>query len=412
MKKFLSLLILFFGCRSNIDSEAILKAHPRETKIIESIDTFYKSYITKLKGKRVLLVTNPSGIGNNPERLIQSFKDNDIEIKSLLGLEHGFLGLEEDFSNSPVTLDPTFKIPIYHIYKLKSNELSHVLEDIDVILFSVQDMGMRCYTYLTVLKRILDEQTNSQELIILDSVNIGMEYSPRGNFMQKGLENFAGEFPLLFLTGLSLGESANYYNAEFLRASKKVTVIPVENYNRGTKFERTGIPWNTPSPNLPTLDSARNYLGLVLLEGINVSVGRGTQAPFIYFGAPWMNFAEEIKSELNERTNDYYFQTVYFKPSFSKYKDQICKGLRLTVVNSAYDPIEMVYNLILSIKNKSKKNFQWNSGKQFTIDILWGNDSFRKSIDSGVSYKEFARTLAATEQKNKEKIEKYLIYKP
>jgi uncharacterized protein YbbC (DUF1343 family) len=401
-------------CRGGKTPDTILRVHPSKTIVKNSSVKFFAEELPKLSGKKVLLVTNPSGIGSNPDKLQEKFKEHKVEIKSLLGLEHGFLGLEEDFSNSPVTIDSTFKLPIYHIYKLKPHEINRILKEVDVVVFDVQDMGMRCYTYLSVLKRLMDNMGDSDtELILLDHVNIGMEIGPRGNEVEKGYENFAGEFPLLLFTGLSIGESAIYYNKEYLNDKVKIKVIPVENYTRSMKFEKTGLTWNTPSPNLPTLDSARNYMSLVLLEGINVSVGRGTQAPFIYFGAPWMDDPELLAEKLEKVSEgDYYFQSVFFKPTFSKYKDKICRGLRLTLVNSDYDPIKLSYNLIKVLRQKYKSDFSWAGGKTPMIDLLWGGNSFRKAIESGMSYKDFKASYSLKEKQYKEKLEKYQIYKP
>jgi len=408
-------LILSVSCKSTpVESEPILRKHPSTSNIKLSHYKFFQDILPTLSKRKVVLVTNPSGIGNNPEKIISKFKEFNIELVSLIGLEHGFFGLEEDFSNSPVTHDGTFSLPIYHIYKLKDDEIEKVVNEGDTIILDVQDMGMRCYTYLTVLKKLMDSTKGKQiELIVLDHINPGMELGPRGDVLKKGYENLAGEFPLLLFTGLTLGESANYYNSEFLNNKVNLKVIPVENYNRKMKFERTGIPWSTPSPNLPTLETARNYFSLVLLEGINVSVGRGTQAPFIYFGAPWMTDPELISSSMDKIANgDYYFQTVYFKPSFSKYKDKICRGLRLTLVNIDYDPIKLSYNLIKIIKDNYKSNFIWAGGpNRFMVDLLWGNDSFRKAIDNGLSYEEFYSSFSGREKEYKEKIEKYYIYK-
>ncbi|HNL75618.1 MAG TPA: DUF1343 domain-containing protein, partial [Leptospiraceae bacterium] len=242
-------------------------------------------------------------------------------------------------------------------------------------------------------------------------VSPGMEVATSGDELRNGYENFAADFPLLFFTGLTLGESALYYNSEFLQNRIDLKIIPVENYSRGMRYEKLGIPWSTPSPNLPNLDSARNYLSLVFLEGINVSVGRGTQAPFVYFGAPWFKDQEEIATQLNSESNqEYYFQPVFFKPTFGPHKDKICRGLRMTVVNLNYNPIRLAYNLVKLLKEKYKKDFKWNGSEKFFIDSLWGGDGFRKAIDTGISYEEFHSTFSMKEEEYAKKIQKYYIY--
>lgn len=412
-KKFIFFFIFgLIACKSS-NHDAIIRKHPAQSELKQSSVKFFQDVLPTLAKKKILLVTNPSGIGNNPEKLIQKFSEYEIRLQYLVGLEHGFLGLDEDFSSTPVTIDSTFNVPIYHIYKLKPSDIQLLLGGVDAVVFDVQDMGMRCYTYLTVLKRIMDQIPDKKiQFILLDHVSPGMEVATSGAELKSGYENFAADFPLLFFTGLTLGESAKYYNSEFLQNRIDLKVIPIENYNRGMRFEKTGLAWNTPSPNLPNLDSARNYLALVFLEGVNISVGRGTQAPFVYFGAPWFRDSEEFASLLHANSgNDYYFQPVFFKPVFGPYKDRICRGLRMTVVNLNYNPIKLAYNLIKLLKEKYKRDFKWNGyGDKFFVDSLWGSDGFRKAIDANLSYDEFHATFANVEEEYAKKIKKYYIY--
>ncbi|MCB1159770.1 MAG: DUF1343 domain-containing protein, partial [Leptospiraceae bacterium] len=264
----------------------VLKKHPSESNIKESIHRFYKETIPSLKEKKIALVTNPSGIGRDPFTLKDTLQKHSVHLSFLLALEHGILGLEEDFSNKVQTQDKILEVPAYHVYRLKRKQLQALLKEVDAVVFDVQGMGIRCYTYLTVLKRIMDVLSEKTELIVLDHIPPGLSLGIRGDTLEKPYKNFAAEFPLPFITGLSIGEAALYYNHEFLASRVKLKVLKVENYKRNIPYEASGLPWYTPSPNLPGLESARNYYSLVLLEGTNLSVGRGTQAPFIYFGAP------------------------------------------------------------------------------------------------------------------------------
>ncbi|MBK8394228.1 MAG: DUF1343 domain-containing protein [Leptospiraceae bacterium] len=409
---FIVSLIFVLNCKSS-ENEGIIRIHPDVSDVKPSSHRFYKEVLPSLSKKKVLLVTNPSGIGINPEKIIQKFAQYEIRLQYLVGLEHGFLGLDEDFSSTPVTIDSTFNVPIYHIYKLKPSDIQLLLAGVDAVIFDVQDMGMRCYTYLTVLKRIMDQIPDKKiQFVLLDHVSPGIEVPTSGDELKTGFENFAADFPLLFFTGLTLGESAKYYNAEYLGNRIDLRIIPVENYTRGMRYEKTGLVWNTPSPNLPNLDSARNYMALVLLEGVNVSVGRGTQAPFVYFGAPWFRDSEEFASVLQANSNsEYYFQPVFFKPAFGPYKDKICRGLRMSVVNLNYNPIKLAYNLIRFMKDKYKRDFRWNSyNEKYFVDNLWGNEGFRKAIDANLTFEDFSSKLKNTEIKYASKIKKYYIY--
>ncbi|EQA37116.1 PF07075 family protein [Leptospira inadai serovar Lyme str. 10] len=413
-KKILLSVIFFLTISSDSCTEASPRRHISNSKIIPAEVAFYEEVLPSLSGKTVILVTNPSGIGRYPERILREFKEKKVKIKHLIGLEHGFLGLEEDFSKSPVTMDETFQLPIYHIYKVKNSEIPAILKGADAIVFDVLDMGMRCYTYLSVLKRLMDSLPDPQttRFVILDHPNPALYLGARGEGIQKKFLNFAGEFPSLFFTGMTIGEAAMFYNGEYLSDKVKLEIISPKNLKRGVDWEKEGIVWTTPSPNLPMLDSARNYLGLVMLEGINVSVGRGTQAPFIYFGAPWMGEPDAIVNELNDSSKeDYYYQSVFFKPTFGPFKGEICRGLRLTVVNKNYDPIRMAYVLIATLK-KHYKDFRWRQypDNTYNIDYLWGTEHFRQSIDSNVSYEEFKRSYSEAEESANRIVRKYRLY--
>ena len=331
----------------------------------------------------------------------------------MIGLEHGFLGLEEEFNSKVMTVDPYFNLPVYHIYRITEDKLASVLEQAEVIVFDVQDMGMRCYTYLSVIKRIMDGIKNTKtKLLVLDHINPSLHIGPRGGNIKSGYENFAGEFPSLFFTGLTIGESALYYNSKFLSNRVNLEIVPVENFTRKMHFEETGLLWNTPSPNLPNIESARNYLSLVFLEGVNVSVGRGTQAPFIYFGAPWFDKPNVVAEILNKDSNkEYYFQPVFFRPSYPPYKNQVCRGLRLNVINIHYDPIKLAFKIIKTLKNYYRDSFRWNpEGNKYSIDYLWGSESFRNAIEADLTYKEFHTTFQKKKKKQKKILKKFHIY--
>nr|WP_246052129.1 DUF1343 domain-containing protein [Leptospira idonii] len=384
-----------------------------DSKLTPSSEVFYNEILPTLSGKKIMLVTNPSGIGNNPARIIREFDKYKVTLEHLIGLEHGFLGLEEEFSQTPVTMDTTFNRPLYHIYRIKDSDLKDLLKEVDYVLFDVQDVGMRCYTYVSVMKRLLDGIQNTKtQFVLLDHIHIAMHLPPMGEKMNPKNLNFAGEFPSLLISGMSMGESANFYNQEYLKGNAKIKVIPVTGYKRELYFEETGLPWFTPSPNLPMVESARNYLSLVLLEGVNVSVGRGTQAPFVYFGAPWMTDPEDLAKKLSQLANrSYYFTPVFFKPTFGPHKGKICSGLRMNLVSPDYDPMELAYELIRLMKDTYPKDFKWNKGSNnHWVDQLWGNENFRVAINSGKTYKEFHETYSKTEADEKKRIAPYLLY--
>jgi uncharacterized protein YbbC (DUF1343 family) len=407
------ILFLIIGIYFSLNSESLNRIHPSDSVIKPSSEKFYNEILPTLRGKKIMLVTNPSGIGISPKKIKTMFRKQNVKLHNLLGLEHGFLGIEEDFSKESISKDKYFNIPIYHVYKLKKGDLESIVNEVDAIVFDVQDLSMRCYTYVSVLKRLMDVlQTSDRKLIILDHPNPGLEMGVRGDELEDGFRNFAGEFPSPLFSGMTMAESAHFYNAEYLSNKVNLLTIQAEGYKRNSLFERLGIPWNTPSPNLPNLDSTRNYFSLVLLEGINVSVGRGTPAPFVYFGAPWINSIENFENEMNEFSDKkIHFSTVYFKPAFNKFENKICYGLRMNLIDSSYDPIRLSYRIISYLRKNYPNNFSWAKwGEKFTIDQLWGNDSFRKAIEDEVSYDQFYLSFKKKEDAFREKSKKYLMY--
>jgi uncharacterized protein YbbC (DUF1343 family) len=409
---FFTFIFFLFNFTVCSDGNQLIRLHPDESKLEFPSEVFYSQVLPKFKGKKALLVTNPSGIGINPDRIKKEFEKNGVNLAQLIGLEHGFFGLEEEFNKSPVTLDTTFNLPIYHIYKLSTSDIQKVVRESEVIIFDVQGVGMRCYTYLTVLKRLMDASAGQKvRLIVLDHISPSMHLEGRGDFVEPGFQNFAGEFPSPVFTGLTLAEAALFYNAEYLNKKVDLEVVPVTGYKRGKTMEEMGIAWHTPSPNLPSLENARNYFSLVFLEGVNVSVGRGTQAPFIYIGAPWMDHPEKLAQDINSTSKDYYFSPVYFKPSFGPHTGKICKGVRMNLVNAKYDPLQLAFNLIGSIQKNYKKDFSWSKWSNiYSIDYLWGNPKFREAIDSKTSYANFSKTYTDKQEKYNQKARKYWLY--
>lgn len=348
----------------------------------------------------------------HPNRIQREFNKNQVNISHLIGLEHGFLGLEEEFTKRPVTHEKLFNMPIYHIYKVSKKELAKLTRETEVIVMDVQGMGMRVYTYLTVLKRIMDASPKGMRLFVIDHIVPTMHLGGRGDFLEKGYTNFAGEFPSPVFTGMTLGESARFYNGEYLKNKINLEVIPVMGYKRGMRWEDTGILWHTPSPNLPTLENARNYFALVFLEGVNVSVGRGTTAPFIYIGAPWMEDSHLLAEDLNRHSEKkYHFTRVYFKPTFGPHKGKICQGIRMNLVDPDYDPIELAYNLVSKMKARYEKDFQWTKwSKIYSIDYLWGSPRFRKAVENRLKFTQFHESYQGKEKDFDNKTKKYYLY--
>lgn len=386
-----------------------LQPHPEETLLASSEQIFFQQVLPELKKKSILIITNPSGIGRMPHTLRAELDKNKVQLKAFLTPEHGLLGLDETMGRKKVKNHSFFQVPVYNANFLKGRRLRKILQKVDAIVFDIQELGIRCFTYVTVLKRVMDVMTDKQPLIILDHIHPGVHLQPMGIAVSNKFRNYAGEMAGNFITGLTMAEYAYFYNEEYLRGTRNILLITVKNYQRHMLFDRTGIPWRSPSPNLPSIAAARNYYALALLEGVNVSLGRGTQLPFLVFGAPWIRNPEKMVKTLNAGAKEYYFEPVYFKPRYSMYKGKICRGLRLKILYADYHPIRLAYKMLTILRKY--RGFRWRRfGKNYQIDYLWGSSSLRRAIMAGKTFQNFHNRYQKQEEKLKDVLQKYLLY--
>jgi uncharacterized protein YbbC (DUF1343 family) len=250
-----------------------------------------------------------------------------------------------------------------------------------------------------------------RELIVLDRPNpvgfIGVD----GSFLENRFTTkYVSAFPAAFLYNMTIGESARYYRGEF-RPGVTLTVIAMSGYSRNMFFHETGLPWIPPSPNLPTYESAIVYPAVVLMEGINLSLGRGTSKPFEYIGAPWIE-PVFFCTKLDElKLKNFRFKPVYFKPTFSKYAGLLCGGVQIFYTGGDFSPTETAYRIVGAIMKNYPYYAQWvRYGPNYDIDSLAGTDRFRTFIQTGRPWEEFSKEISAGIKEYAKKRKKYLLY--
>jgi len=351
------------------------------------------------------MVTNNSGYDYYLRRNIHLLKNKGIQVTMILEPEHGLYGYKNEIDYSYGWLDRHTGLPVYNLYGAARQQLRNLFTGVDLVIFDIQDMGMRCYTYITDLKVVMDalDGTN-RELIILDRPNPtsflgidGADLNPRF------ATAYVSAFPAPFIYDMTIGEAARYYRG-IRSMDLKLTVVPMKRYRRGMLFHETGLPWIPPSPNLPTYESAVVYSAVVLMEGINISLGRGTAKPFEYIGAPWID-PEEFCAEMDRiGLKQFRFKPVYFKPTSSKYAGCRCGGAQIFYLGGRFSPTETAYRMIAAIMKHYPHLASWVShGGRYDIDALAGTDMFRRSIQSGTSWEEFQESIAAERASFKKK---------
>lgn len=383
----------------------------RQRRVSTGLENFIIDHAEKYRGRKIALVTNHSGVDFNLRKNIDLFRAKGMEIVLACAPEHGLYGHENDYDTQLYRVDERLNVVVYNLHHLSVAELRHLLGPADAVIFDIQDMGMRCYTYVSSLKQVMDALNGTSiELVLLDRPNplgfLGID----GAYLSEGFQSrHISAFPSTFLYSLTMGEVARFYRSIQAR-DVKLRVIPLGNYRRDLLYNETMLPWVPPSPNLPTYESAVVYSAVVMLEGVNLSVGRGTTKPFEYIGAPWIEPRELAKllSELD--LPNFRFRPVYFAPTFSKYTGMRCGGVQIFYMGGAFSPMEVSYKIISVLKN-AYPHFRWDrNGGRYHVDFLAGTDLFRKSIDEGKPFAEFAAQIAEGQREFSRMRKKHLLY--
>jgi uncharacterized protein YbbC (DUF1343 family)/CubicO group peptidase (beta-lactamase class C family) len=301
---------------------------PGEPSVRSGIDVLRSRNFAPVRGQRIGLVTNHSGMDSRGRRTIDVLQRAvGIDLVAILSPEHGLNGDRD--GKVPSSSDPASGLPVYSLYGDVKRPSDSMLKGLDALVFDVQDAGARFYTYITTLGYVLEAAARRDlGVYVLDRPNpIGAERI-QGPLLDPGLESFTGYFPLPVQHGMTVGELARLFNRE-KQIGARLTVIPMQGYRRSMWYDETGLPWVHPSPNLRSLTGALLYPGVALMEGANVSVGRGTDTPFELVGAPWVD-GKRLAAYLDgRRIPGVSFAPAMFIPRDSTYRDQKCQGIRI-----------------------------------------------------------------------------------
>jgi uncharacterized protein YbbC (DUF1343 family) len=298
--------------------------------IRSGVDELRDQGFAPLTGLRVGLITNHTGIDSKGRRTLDLlFNTPRVRLGALFSPEHGLYGnLDQRVSSSR---EPLTKLPLHSLYGNVLRPTQEMLQGLDALVFDIQDAGARFYTYITTMAYAM-EAAAKQGLgfYVLDRPNPINASAVQGPILESRLKSFTGYFPLPVRHGMTVGELATLFNAE-AKIGANLHVIKMANYQRGAWYDETGLSWVPPSPNLRTLTAATLYPGVAMVEGANVSVGRGTESPFELVGAPWID-GTELAGRLNQRKiRGVSFIATSFTPSADRYRNQLCHGVRIVI---------------------------------------------------------------------------------
>lgn len=322
-------------------------AHADIEKGIERMEEQFENLVAALDGKRVGLLTNPTGVDANFRLIADRLNEHpDVELVSFFAPEHGIRGDLQAGRPEDDLLDPVTGLPVHSLYGARYRPTDEQLEDLDTIVFDIQDVGSRFYTYVWTMTHAMEAcAANGKSFVVFDRPNpIGLDrVEGAANEFNAGLIGRKWEdapHGVATRHGLTAGELATIVNEEWMDPKVELTVVKVPGLTRGMSFEETGYPWVFPSPNMPTRETAIVYPGMCLFEGVNMSEGRGTTRPFELTGAPWID-GNLLAANLNTKNlPGVRFRPAYFRPTFSRHAGELCGGIQVHVTNEeAFDPI-------------------------------------------------------------------------
>ncbi len=315
------------------------------------------------------------------------------QLQVLFSPQHGLLGEKQDnMIASADFIDPLLKLPVVSLYGPRLAPPPESLAAVDVILADLADVGTRVYTFAATLAKVMEVAGPlGKKVAVLDRPNPISGAAVEGNLLHPQWASFVGPYPLPMRHGFSLGELARYYRVtQDLECD--LEVIPARGWRRGQYFDDTGLPWVLPSPNLPTLDSALVYPGQVLLEGTNLSEGRGTTRPFELCGAPFLEL-DRLRPVLKEHPlPGVILREACFEPTFHKWAGELCRGYQLHVTDRrTFKPYYTTLTLLSVLRQLYPQEFAWRRPpyeyelERLPIDLLTGDDCIRRGLDRGLT---------------------------
>ena len=372
----------------------------------------------RLRGKTVGLVCNPASVDAQLTHVIDRALAAGLRLGAIFGPQHGFRSdLQDNMIETPHGQDPCRRVPVYSLYSDTREPTADMLAGLDAIVIDLQDVGTRIYTYVYTLANCLRAgRRHGVPVVVCDRPNPIGGVTVEGPVLDERFTSFVGQFPIPMRHGMTIGELARLFNEHF-GLGAELDVVKMSGWSRDQYFDATGLPWVLTSPNIPTLDTAIVFPGMVLFEGTNVSEGRGTTRPFELVGAPWVH-PESFALAMNARgLPGVRFRPVAFEPTFQKHAKTTCGGCQVHVLDrSTFRAVETGAVLIEAFRAAGPDGFQWRDPPYeyeptlMPIDILYGSSGLRDGLDAGVPAADIARAWTADVERFVPIRDRFLLY--
>lgn len=371
-----------------------------------------------LRGASLGVIVHPASVTSDLTFTIDALIDAKFSLSALFGPQHGARGEKQDnMIESDHYTDPVTGLPVHSLYSDVRKPTPEMLDGLDAVVFDLQDVGVRVYTFVWTMALAMEACAEAGvAFVVFDRPNPVGGRVREGPVLRAGFESFVGLHPVPLRHGLTAGELARWLNVE-RGIGCELDVVACDGLGRTMHFDDTGLPWVLPSPNLPTTDSATVYPGMVLLEGTNLSEGRGTTRPFELFGAPYLDgnaLAELASAEMGSGA---VLRPCSFQPTFQKHAGEICHGAQIHVTDPvAFRPVQATVAILRACRALAPDDFTWREPPYeyeevlAPIDILWGHEGLRTGVDAGLTA---AQILAGTGEEIaafERSVEPYLLY--
>lgn len=375
-----------------------------------------------LAGRRVGVVTNPTGVLLDLRHEVDAMADHDaVDIVAVFGPEHGFRGTAQAGGSEETYVDERTGITVYDAYGATATKLARFYREsgVDTVVFDIQDVGARFYTYIwTMYEAMRAAVAEGVSFVVLDRPNPigGAAFGP---MMTPEYTSGVGKKEIVQQHGMTVGELARFFDGEFLQADaggrlSELTVVRVDGWRRDVTYSGTGLPWVLPSPNMPTPDTALVYPGTCLFEGTTCSEGRGTTRPFELIGAPWADYrwADAVRSYDLPGVQ---IREAYFAPTFSKHQGKTCAGIQVHVSDArSVDPIRTAVAMLVEAHRLyddfAWRRDSWDPARPYWIDKLSGSPRLREMVDAGAPLDEVVGAWAAELAEFRARRQPYLLY--
>jgi uncharacterized protein YbbC (DUF1343 family) len=394
-----------------------LKQPRRHIKL--GVEKLLEDPASLISGTNVGLICNQASVNHGFRHVADLFHEHpQVNLRALFGPQHGIRGdLQDNMIETEHAVDVQTGLPIHSLYSETREPTVAMLEDLDVLVFDMQDVGCRIYTFAyTMANSMLAARKFGQKVIVCDRPNPINGREVAGNVLEPEQVSFVGLFPIPTRHGMTLGEMALMFNKHF-KIGCDLEVVRMDNWSRDLWYDETDGPWVLPSPNIPTLDSATVFPGTVHFEGTQISEGRGTTRPFELVGAPYMD-AEKYAQALNDKgLRGVYFRSCIFRPTFQKHGSVSCGGVQVHVLDrDEFEPVTTGLTMVKVAYELYPEEFRWKEPPYEYVydrnpfDVIAGTATIRKMIEIGGSIEELESGWQKELEVFKKVREEYLLY--